>query len=90
MFLETVEQADLHKMDLIERKLSEKEHMFLEVISILLRAAHLLYLSLAGIGGFETIQIKSSEPFTVTEPWKTTVERTFSWVGEANSNGDIR
>ena len=90
MFLETVQEEDLIKMDPIERKLFDKEHTFSEVMRIPMRAMHLPYLSLAGIWGFETVQMHPSEPFTGTEPWKITLERTSSWVGEANSNGDIR
>lgn len=88
--MEAAEKEDLIKMDPIARKLFEKEHTFSEVVRILMRAMHLPYLSLAGIWGFETVQMHPSEPFTVTEPWKVTLERTSSWVGEANSNGDIR
>lgn len=90
MILETVEKEALIKMEPIERMLFEKEHTFSEVIRILTRATHLLYLSLADIWGFETVQMHPSEPFMVAEPWKITLERTSSWVGEANSNGDMR
>lgn len=61
-------------MDAIKRKLFTKENAFSELAPILTRATH-LYLSLAGIWGFETVQMHPSELFTVTEPWKITLER---------------
>lgn len=68
MFVEAAEKEDLIKMDPIARKLFEKEHTFSEVVRILTRAMNLPHLSLAGIWGFETVQMHPSEPFTVTEP----------------------